>query len=181
MIRCLPLICVMVAGVVQADPMFEDITDRVPKHQYTGGWEHFVGGGVSVFDCSNDGLPDIVAAGGASPMILLKNVSDNGEIAFEPMASLGDLTGVTGAYPIDMDGDAVLDLYVIRGGTRARSFPRLPLVTMSIGRTPKGRLAPAIPTPSCRPLQEIRQVTPPKRLGPDIAPCRCWPPKTRAG
>ncbi|MBW4962483.1 CRTAC1 family protein [Sulfitobacter sp. CW3] len=116
MIRCLSLIWVMVAGSVQADPIFEDITDRVPQHQYTGGWEHFVGGGVSVFDCSNDGLPDIVAAGGASPMILLKNVSDNGEIAFEPMASLGDLTGVTGAYPIDMDGDAVLDLYVLRVG-----------------------------------------------------------------
>ncbi|SFS83748.1 Repeat domain-containing protein [Sulfitobacter marinus] len=116
MIRLLPLVCVMAAGPVQANPVFQDITHRLPEHQYTGGWEHFVGGGVSVFDCSNDGLPDIVAAGGTSPMILLKNVSNEGEIAFDTVSALDDMTGVTGAYPVDIDGDAVLDLYVMRVG-----------------------------------------------------------------
>ena len=75
----------VVGGAVCADPLFEDITAALPDHQYTGGWEHFVGGGVSGFDCSADGRPDLVAAGGTSPMILLKNVSETGRIAFDPV------------------------------------------------------------------------------------------------
>ena len=116
MICRLSLVFAMTAGTLQSAPMFRDITDSLPDHQYTGGWEHFVGGGVSAFDCSSDGLPDLVAAGGTSPMILLKNVSDKGAIAFQPLPVPGVVTGITGAYPIDIDGDAVLDLYVMRVG-----------------------------------------------------------------
>ena len=49
-------------------------------------------------------------------MILLKNVSDTGHIAFKPLPVAGEVTGVTGAYPIDIDGDGMLDLYVMRVG-----------------------------------------------------------------
>jgi len=116
MIFRLSIIGALIGTVALADPLFEDITSALPDHQYTGGWEHFVGGGVSAFDCSADGLPDLVAAGGTTPMILLKNVSGKGQISFEPMPLLDEMTGVTGVYPIDIDGDALLDLYVMRVG-----------------------------------------------------------------
>ena len=116
MICRLSIVCVLAAGSLQAEPVFSDITTALPDHMYTGGWEHFVGGGVSAFDCSADGLPDLVAAGGTSPMILLRNVSNAGAIAFDPVSVSGELTGVTGVYPVDIDGDGVLDLYVMRVG-----------------------------------------------------------------
>ena len=31
---------------------------------YEGEWEFMVGGGVAIFDCSGDGYPDMVLAGG---------------------------------------------------------------------------------------------------------------------
>jgi len=45
------------AGGAAAGPVFQDLSDRLPPHVYSGGWEHFVGGGVAVFDCDDDGLP----------------------------------------------------------------------------------------------------------------------------
>lgn len=77
-----------------------------------------VGGGVAVFDCNGDGLPDVYLAGGAGPAGLFRNVSEiGGALRFERVASpTTDLTGVTGAYPIDIDGDGRSDLVVLRVG-----------------------------------------------------------------
>jgi hypothetical protein len=36
-------------------------------HQYTGGFEYYVGGGVAAFDCNGDGRQDLFLAGGAAP------------------------------------------------------------------------------------------------------------------
>jgi len=90
-------------------------------HRYTGGWEHFVGGGVAAFDCSGDGFPELYFAGGAGPAALYRNRSRPGRpLAFEavedtPLA----LSGVTGAYPLDVDGDGLQDLVVLRVGPNA--------------------------------------------------------------
>lgn len=92
-------------------PQFTDISDTIPAHHYTGGWEHFVGGGVAALDCSDNGLPDLFLAGGTSPALLLRNRGGM-EFAAQDMG----LTGVTGAYPLDIDGDGVLDLFVLRVG-----------------------------------------------------------------
>ncbi|WP_299651801.1 VCBS repeat-containing protein [uncultured Tateyamaria sp.] len=99
-----------------ADPRFVPVD--VPSHVYDGGWEHFVGGGLAALDCNGDGLTDLVAAGGTNPAMLLQNTSaPGGTVAFvdvTPEALI--MTGTTGAYPIDIDNDGLLDLVMLRVG-----------------------------------------------------------------
>ncbi|MFY0634757.1 MAG: CRTAC1 family protein [Vannielia sp.] len=94
-----------------AEPRFVPVELPV-EHIYAGGWEHFVGGGVAVFDCSSDGLPEIVAAGGEAPATLLLN---GGAMAFRPGA-FPEYTHVTGAFPVDIDSDGQSDLVLTRVG-----------------------------------------------------------------
>ncbi|GGL53165.1 CRTAC1 family protein [Wenxinia marina] len=95
-----------------AQPRFEDLSGTLPPHDYSGGWEHFVGGGVAVFDCDADGQPEIAAAGGTAPAILLHN---DGEMAFSA-APFPEISETTGLYPLDLDADGWLDLFVLRVG-----------------------------------------------------------------
>lgn len=102
----------LLAGTAAADPMFEDMSNRLPTHVYSGGWEHFVGGGIAVFDCDGDALPDVFAAGGAGPAAMIRNLGDFDFASVD----IPEITGVTGAYPIDIDGDGWRDLFVLRVG-----------------------------------------------------------------
>ncbi|MFK7753081.1 MAG: CRTAC1 family protein [Sedimentitalea sp.] len=96
---------------VQFDPV------PVPLHSYSGGWEQFVGGGLAAFDSSGDGLPELFAAGGSAPAALLLNRSGPDGIAFvEATPEALRVTGMTGAYPLDIDNDAHLDLVILRVG-----------------------------------------------------------------
>lgn len=104
--------CALAPCMVGADPVFEDRSSALPLHSYVGDWAHFVGGGVAVFDCDDDALPDIFAAGGSAPAVLIRN---QGAFTFKT-APLAELTGVTGAYPIDLDNDGIRDLFVLRAG-----------------------------------------------------------------
>ena len=89
---------------------------EIARHIYDGGWEHFVGGGVAVFDCDGDGLPEMFAAGGASPSQLFRNTSE-GSISYKANTPEElTLTGVTGAYPLDIDSDGIQDLAILRVG-----------------------------------------------------------------
>ncbi|HEX5040395.1 MAG TPA: CRTAC1 family protein [Candidatus Limnocylindria bacterium] len=105
-------------GNVDAPRFVDEAASAGIEHAYTGDFEHVVGGGVAAFDCSGDGLPDLYLAGGASPAALYRNESRiGGTLAFERVASpTTDLTRVTGAYPLDLDGDGVTDLAVLRVG-----------------------------------------------------------------
>jgi hypothetical protein len=101
-----------------ADPIFVDRSATLPvRHVYGGGWEHFVGGGVAVFDCNGDSKPDMLLAGGANPATLLINDTNGpaGEIAFK-QGELQLIDHSTGAYPLDIDGDGNIDISLLRVG-----------------------------------------------------------------
>jgi hypothetical protein len=106
------IIAIFATFPARAEPVFQDLSANLPHHIYDGGWEHFVGGGLAVFDCNGDDLPDVFAAGGVNPAILVEN---KGDFVFAPV-EIPTLTSVTGAYPIDLDADGFLDLFVLRVG-----------------------------------------------------------------
>lgn len=110
--RLVSVACLFAISAMAETPQFTDLSESFVQHHYSGDWEFFVGGGVAVFDCSGNGLPDLFLAGGASSALLLRN---SGEMQFhaEPHNRLQE---VTGAYPIDIDGDGILDLFVLRAG-----------------------------------------------------------------
>ncbi|SLN53485.1 ASPIC and UnbV [Falsiruegeria litorea R37] len=112
----LSLLLPLIASTATADITFTPV--KMPEHQYTGGWEHFVGGGLASFDCNDDHLPELFAAGGQAPALLLRNTSSaGGAIQFD--ADTPDSlrqTGVIGAYPLDIDADGQMDLVLLRVG-----------------------------------------------------------------
>lgn len=126
----LALVALVAAGVAFAvardtgtgrpvPPRFVDDTAASGiDHGYDGDAEFFEGGGVAAFDCDDDGLPDLYLAGGSEPAGLFRNESAvGGPLRFTRLASAAaDLTAVTGAYPIDIDGDGHVDLAVLRVG-----------------------------------------------------------------
>lgn len=100
-------------------PRFVDETESSGiDHTYDGEYPFSVGGGVAVLDCDDDGRPDLFIAGGADEAALYRNLSPvGGALNFVAVDdTVVDLSGVLGAYPIDFDGDANVDLMVLRDG-----------------------------------------------------------------
>jgi hypothetical protein len=88
------------------------------EHRYDGEFIFFVGGGVAAFDCDDNALADLYVAGGAEPAALYRNASQvGGALRFTQLPDAAtDLNEVTGAYPLDIDGDGHTDLAVLRVG-----------------------------------------------------------------
>jgi enediyne biosynthesis protein E4 len=104
---------------VASGPRFvEDAQAAGVHHVYDGEFPYFVGGGVATFDCNDDRRPDLYFAGGSSPAALYVNESAvGGTLRFAQMPDpVTDLPSVVGAYPIDIDGDGLTDLTVLRNG-----------------------------------------------------------------
>lgn len=108
-------------AALPAPRFIEGAADAGIAHTYDGEFEFFVGGGVAAFDCDDDGLAELYFAGGVNPAALYHNDSAaGGSLAFSALPNPAtDLTGVAGAYPIDVDGDGVIDLAVLRSGENA--------------------------------------------------------------
>lgn len=96
----------------------EETVNAGIDHTYDGDFNFFVGGGVAVFDCNDDGRPDLYLAGGSNPAALYRNESPvAGGLRFVGMADPATALGnVTGAYPVDIDSDSHTDLVVLRLG-----------------------------------------------------------------
>jgi enediyne biosynthesis protein E4 len=105
------------AADVGPPPRFDDETSTSGlAHTYDGEFEYATGGGVAAFDCNADGRDELYLAGGARPAALFRNASPvGGSLRFIPLPdAVTDLTDVNGAYPIDIDGDGIVDLAVLR-------------------------------------------------------------------
>jgi hypothetical protein len=84
---------------------------------YAGDWQYMVGGGAATFDCNDDGYADLFLAGGEAPAKFYRNASTKGgALKFVAEKSGLELDAATGAYPMDVDGDGITDLVVLRVG-----------------------------------------------------------------
>jgi hypothetical protein len=123
-IACVLAVAVTTPAGVMAEqrievPRFVEETRRSGiEHVYDGDFDFYVGGGVAVFDCDADGLAELYLAGGSNPAALYHNESRvGGALRFRHLpAASTDLVSVTGAYPLDLDGDTQTDLAVLRNG-----------------------------------------------------------------
>ncbi len=99
-------------------PRFVEETDSAGlQSRFDGEGEYLVGGGVAAFDCDGDGLPDLYVTAGVNKAKFYRNKSARGGAInlLEERSGL-ELTNAIGAYPIDIDGDGLADLVVLRVG-----------------------------------------------------------------
>jgi hypothetical protein len=106
------------ASALDTPNMIDETSSAGITQSYEGGWEFYVGGGVAAFDCNGDKYPELYFAGGINKAGLFINQgSRGGALSFVPSRK-DDLAldRVTGAYPLDVDGDGFIDLAVLRVG-----------------------------------------------------------------
>lgn len=114
------LFAIHFAGPALTEPVIPEFTNETAQAGlatvYAGDWDYMVGGGVAAFDCAGNGFPDLFVAGGEGRATLYRNrSSQGGALVFEPTDAV-TLDAVIGAYPLDIDGDGVVDLVVLRQG-----------------------------------------------------------------
>ena len=93
-------------------------------HRYAGDTDYFVGGGVAAFDCDADGLPGPVSRRrrGTGGAVSQRQPGRRGApVRARSQTRRPTSTAVTGAYPLDIDGDGITDLVVLRRRRERRS------------------------------------------------------------
>ncbi len=125
MVLALPVLAAQTAATPAAPPappkiapMFADETRSSGlSSRYQGDWEFMVGGGVSTFDCDNDGFPDMLLPGGTGKAKFYHNLSrKGGALTFEEVPSGLEVDSLLGSYPVDIDSDGITDLVLLRLG-----------------------------------------------------------------
>ncbi len=97
-------------------PTFVDESARI-NSVYAGDWVYMVGGGAAAFDCNGDSFPDLFLAGGEAPAKFYRNTSvRGGPLKFDLQKSGLEFDAATGAYPLDIDSDGIMDVVVLRVG-----------------------------------------------------------------
>ncbi|MFP8779382.1 CRTAC1 family protein [Hydrogenophaga sp. RWCD_12] len=111
----LPLLC---AAAPPAIPRFAEETESAGlQSRFEGEEEYMVGGGVATFDCDDDGLPELYVTAGVGKAKLYRNRSPRGQaLKLQEFRSGLETTNAIGAYPLDIDGDRITDLVVLRVG-----------------------------------------------------------------
>ncbi|UYQ72084.1 CRTAC1 family protein [Pelagibacterium flavum] len=114
----LSLLAAPAMGQEPAIPRFADVTASAGIDSvFWGEWEYMVGGGVAVFDCDGNRKPDMVLAGGTAPAKFYRNTGEvGGALSFAQEASGLEMEAVTGAYPLDIDSDGIMDVVLLRVG-----------------------------------------------------------------
>ncbi|MER3553607.1 MAG: hypothetical protein C4331_04455 [Meiothermus sp.] len=103
-------------ALAQAVPNFVEETESSGINSRFEG-DYVVGGGIAAFDCNDDGLPDLLLSGGDNKAKFYRNASTiGGALRFQEETSGLELSQVMGAYPIDIDGDGITDLVLLRSG-----------------------------------------------------------------
>jgi len=116
--RALLLLTLLATPAMAQEPRFAEETATAGlATPYLGDWEYMVGGGVAVFDCDGDLRDDVFLAGGAGKAGLYRNLSETaGALQFEAVDSGAGVEAVSGAWPLDVDGDGITDLALMRVG-----------------------------------------------------------------
>lgn len=109
---------IQAADMAPAIPSFVEETQTAGiDSTYKGEWEFMVGGGVATFDCNADGFADVVLAGGTNKAKFYRNTSkQGGALGFAEETSGLELESVSGAYPLDIDSDGNMDIFLLRVG-----------------------------------------------------------------
>ncbi|MFC3686530.1 CRTAC1 family protein [Hydrogenophaga luteola] len=127
-IPSLPALCaalfLVLPGALRAQaaspavPRFVEETESAGLFsRFEGEDEYMVGGGVASFDCDDDGLPELYVTAGVGKARLYRNRSARGgALKLQEFRSGLETTNAIGAYPLDIDGDRLTDLVVLRVG-----------------------------------------------------------------
>ncbi len=108
-------------GGEAADPAIPAYVEETASagfaHSFTGEWEFMVGGGAAVFDCSGDGLARGLCRRRHCPRRPFPQRQRKGRPPVaDPRRQRAGIDRRLGRYPLDIDGDGVLDLALCASG-----------------------------------------------------------------
>jgi len=124
-----------ITGVDFKNELIEDFNRNNLVHEY-----YFNGGGVSIGDVNNDGLPDLFFTANQNENRLYLN---QGEVQFKDVTDAAQVAGKaggwsTGSSMVDINNDGLLDIYVCYAGRYKNDSLRRNELYINLGTDDKG-------------------------------------------